>query len=369
MRLPHRTVYAAVVLLAALGPVAAGATGTVATAGARPVADAIAPAHGRPIAPAHGRSAASAALRPGVVRPAATAANVVAYLNTISGAHTVSGQHNREPNASPALWTGKVHDITGVYPGLWGGDFLYSQDDIALRSTMVAEARNERNAGSLVALMWHMCPPTMSEPCGWESGVESHLTDNQWSELVTNGTALNNAWKARLDAIVPYLQGLKDAGVPVLWRVLHEMNDGWAWWGGRPGPGGSAKLYQITHDYLVGTKGLTNLIWVWNVKDLNPGTIASYYPGASYVDVATLDSWNNAFPPSQYYQTMQSVAPGKPIALAEVGRLPTPAQLAAQPKWTYFMVWAEYLTNDNSDDAIKATYYDYQVLHRGDIHL
>lgn len=34
------------------------------------------------------------------------------------------------------------------------------------------------------------------------------------------------------------------------------------------------------------------------------------------------------------------------------------------------MVWAEYLTNGDGDgDAIKATYYDHQVLHRGDIHL
>ena len=50
---------------------------------------------------------------------------------------------------------------------------------------------------------------------------------------------------------MPYLQQLKDAGVPVLFRPLHEMNEGWAWWGGRPGADGSAKLYQITHDYLV----------------------------------------------------------------------------------------------------------------------
>ena len=64
---------------------------------------------------------------------------------------------------------------------------------------------------------------------------------------------------------------------------------------------------------------------------------------------------------------MQSVAAGKPIALAEVGTLPSPAQLAAQPKWAYFMVWAEYLTNANSDDAIKATYYDSRVLHQGDV--
>lgn len=345
MRLAHRMAYAAVALLAPLGLTAAGHTPT---ATAQPK-----PANAQP------ESAAAAA----------NAADVVAYLNGISGNHTVSGQHNREPNSAPATWTNRVHDITGVYPGLWGGDFLFSADDIANRATMVNEAENEWSQGSLVTLMWHMCPPTMAEPCDWSSGVESHLSDSQWNELVTDGTALNNAWKARLDKIVPYLQSLKDAGVPVLWRVLHEMNEGWSWWGGHPGSGGSAKLYQITHDYLAGTKGLTNLIWVWNVKDLDAGSIASYYPGSSYVDVAGLDSWNNAFPPGEYYQTMQSVAPGKPIALAEVGTLPTPAHLAAQPRWTYFMVWAEYLTNQNSDDAIKATYYDYQVLHRGDIHL
>lgn len=353
MRLTHRAAYAAIALLAALGLTTTGltATGSAATTHLTTTG---------PITTSRATTARPSATDPG---------SVLAFLRQISGNHTVSGQHNREPNSSPAQWTDKVHDITGVYPGLWGGDFLFSQDDIDHRGTMVDEARREWTDGSLVALMWHMCPPTMAEPCGWESGVESHLSDAQWNELVTDGTALNDAWKARLDAIVPYLRSLKDAGVPVLWRVLHEMNDGWAWWGGRPGPDGSARLYRLTHDYLVGEKGLTNLIWVWNVKDLNPGEIADYYPGSSYVDVATLDSWNNAFPPSEYYQAMRNVAQGKPIALAEVGKLPTPDQLAAQPEWTYFMVWAEYLTNDNSEDAIKATYYDYQVLHQGDIHL
>ena len=64
----------------------------------------------------------------------------------------------------------------------------------------------------------------------------------------------------------------------VLWRPLHEMNEGWSWWGGRPGSSGSRRLYQITHDYLVGVKGLTNLVWVWNVKDVDMGGIGEYFP-------------------------------------------------------------------------------------------
>ena len=64
--------------------------------------------------------------------------------------------------------------------------------------------------------------------------------------LITDGTTLNNDYKRKLDQFVPYFQQLKDAGIPVLFRPLHEMNEGWAWWGGRPGASGSARLYQIT---------------------------------------------------------------------------------------------------------------------------
>jgi glycosyl hydrolase family 26 len=119
--------------------------------------------------------------------------------------------------------------------------------------------------------------------------------------------------------------------VPVLWRPIHEMNDGWSWWGGRPGANGSRKLYQIEHDYLAGL-GLTNLVWVWNVKDVSMGSIADYWPGASYVDVASLDVWAKYEPSTADYQALLSVAGGKPIALAEVGRTPSPALMNAQPR-------------------------------------
>jgi mannan endo-1,4-beta-mannosidase len=311
----------------------------------------------------------TAAEAPSAARPAATplttTADVLSYLRGIEGNHIVSGQHNAEPNTTPAQYTNQVHAITGVYPGLWGGDFLYESDSIAARQTMINEAKAEWAAGSLVTLMWHECPPTMSEPCSW-SDVESKLSSTQWTQLVTNGTALNNAWKAELDTIVPYLQQLKDANIPVLWRPLHEINDAWSWWGGTAD---SAKLFQITHDYLAGTKGLTNLIWVWSVKDDSTSTLSTYYPGNQYVDVVGLDPWNSSWPSTQWYQAIQSLAGSKPMALAEVGTLPTPAQLSSQPDWTYFNDWADYINTNNTNATVKATYYDAQVLHRGDINL
>ena len=306
-----------------------------------------------------------------VVNAAATPASVLAYLASIEGNHVVAGQHNAEPNTEPAQYTDQVHAITGEYPGLWGGDFLYEADSIAARQTMVDEAETQWSDGSLVTLMWHECPPTMSEPCDWTQ-VESQdgaLSTAQWQQLTTPGTSLYQAWVNELGIIVPYLQQLKSAGIPVLWRPLHEINDSWSWWGGTPY---TAKLWQITYDYLVQTRGLTNLIWVWSVKDSGTtSALSRYYPGNRYVNVIALDPWDNGFPTTAWYQAIQSMAnsAGDPMALAEVGALPTPAQLSSQPDWAYFDDWASYLAGANTNAQIQATYFDARVLHQGQISL
>ncbi|MCM3522185.1 glycoside hydrolase family 26 protein [Curtobacterium sp. P97] len=297
---------------------------------------------------------------------AANKATVLNYLGSIKGQKIVSGQHNKEPAGQPNQYTQRVKDITGVYPGLWGGDFLFNSADVANRQRIIDQAKTEWKNGALVSLTWHVCPPTVGSSCSFDD-VKSDLSDAQWSQLVTNGTALNTAWKKRLDEIVPYLQQLKDAGVPAIFRPIHEMNEQWAWWGGRPGSNGSARLYQITHDYLVGTKGMTNLVWAWNVQDNPAGGFSNYYPGTGYVDVVTLDAWYKAFPSAGEYQSLRSIAAGKPIALAEVGTLPTAANLSAQPEWAWFMEWSEQLEGSNSPQAIKDTYYNPRVLHQGDL--
>jgi mannan endo-1,4-beta-mannosidase len=314
----------------------------------------------------------AAALLIPLAAPAAAAppgSEVMALLGEISGRSTISGQHNREPNSDPAKWTRTVRDITGETPGLWGGDFLFSSDDVNHRGTMVDEAIRQWQAGSLVALTWHVCPPTVGSTCGWDSGgILGSLNDGQWSELLRDGSSLNQAWKNRLNEVVPHLRRLRDAGVEVLWRPLHEMNEGWSWWGGRGAQ--TRQLYQLTHEHLAG-QGLSNLIWVWNVKDVDMGGIGGYWPGASYVDVASLDVWVKQTPSQSDYDAMLNVAGGKPIALAEVGRVPSPDVLAAQPRWAWFMTWAEWLVDPayNDNASVQRTYWDGRVLNRGELDL
>lgn len=60
---------------------------------------------------------------------------------------------------------------------------------------MIYEAEREYKSGAVVNLMYHACPPTLSEPCDWNKGIMSKLTDEQWNNLITDGSALNMAWK------------------------------------------------------------------------------------------------------------------------------------------------------------------------------
>ncbi|HEY8660151.1 MAG TPA: glycosyl hydrolase [Hanamia sp.] len=281
------------------------------------------------------------------------------FLDSISGLKTVAGIHNREPNAAPATWTDSIHTTTGKYPGLWSGDFLFEQDNINNRQAMINEAVHQWKQGALVNIMWHACNPALAQPCGFDGqGVLSQMTNDQWTQLLTEGTPINRQWKAMMDEVCVYLQQLKDQQVEVLWRPLHEMNQAKFWWGGRSGPGGTMKLYQKMHDYMTKTKGLTNLVWIWDLQDFGTlsGDVNAFNPGAGYWDIAALDFYDGSGYTTEKYNTMVSVANGKPIAIGECEVLPTAAQLLAQPKWTFFMSWSELTFAGNSKPKLDSLY-------------
>lgn len=287
------------------------------------------------------------------------------YLKSIQGISTVVGVHNREPNNEPDKWTIEAAKVAGVWPGLWSGDFLFSQDDIASRWDMIFEAEKRWKQGMLVNLMLHVCPPTTSETCGWNeslNGMHYELTDQEWTELLTDGTDLNNTWKERLDDYAFYLDYLNKKGVRVMFRPFHEMNQTLFWWSSKSDgkENLTAKLYQLTHDYMTNEKDLTNLTWVWNVQDFDTleQDLEAYDPGENYWDVLTLDMYGTdgkGFT-DEKYQALLSKANGKPIGLGEVSKLPTAQLLLEQPEWTFVMSWAELTFQDNSNNAIHALY-------------
>lgn len=283
---------------------------------------------------------------------AAARQKVLSYLDGISGNHTLVGVEDKDAG-NPTSDSDQVASIAGRKPSFWGGDFGFGSYAVGNRQTLINEAQTQWKAGAVVALMYHACAPTGNEYCTWDDiggATPVHLTSAQWVQLTTPGTSLYNAWIGRLDTLAGYFQQLKNADVAVLFRPLHEMNQCVFWWACQAGPNGSARLYQITHDYLTNTKGLDNIIWVWNVQDFTTLTadIPKYDPGSAYYDIAALDIYNTGYTTNNY-NAMIGVAGSKLIAVAECQFMPTSSLLSAQNRWAYVMLWPDFIADNTGN--------------------
>ena len=291
---------------------------------------------------------------------------VLEYLYSIKGKKTLIGIHNREPNYEPAKQTEQIHQWTGKYPALWSGDFLFSKDDVNNRQKMINECIKQWNAGSIVQLMLHVVSPGQNEPGAWDGGVVKKLSDGEWATLITNNGFLNTKWKQRLDVYASYIQQLKNAGVPILFRPFHEMNQGIFWWAGRKGSKGSGALFRLTRDYLEKEKGLDNIIWVWDMQDLSYDW-SEYNPGNNYWDIFAVDVYNGDYFTSYKYNLAEKIGGNKLIAVGECDKLPTPNELYQQPKWSFVMSWAELTFQKNTGTEIQKLYWADNVIIREEL--
>ena len=293
-------------------------------------------------------------VRPVTPHASPEAVALLKYIHGISGQHTLTGQHNYP--ATKDTSTLEAAAAWGKTPAIFGQDFGFAKpgdkDAVAARPDIIAEVKRQYEKGSIIALCWHAVPPTADEPVTFRSRpgaaattnlatVQGQLTDEQWNELITPGTKLNQHWCDQVDVIAGFLKQLRDAHIPVLWRPYHEMNGNWFWWGGRRGEHGTTVLYRQLFDRLANHHQLNNLVWIWSVD--RPSTperqFADFFPGRNYFDIAALDVYHSDFSRS-YYRDLLKLAGGKPVALAEVGPPPTLDVLEKQPEWTWWMLWA-----------------------------
>ncbi|MDQ2795715.1 MAG: glycoside hydrolase family 26 protein [Actinomycetota bacterium] len=285
-----------------------------------------------------------------------------------SGGWTLSGQHNAPRHIS--FYSDMAQQISGHYPAIWGQDFGFAADGdldgIEFRPAVVAEAKRQHAAGSIITLMWHAARPTGDEPVTFDDNIcNGLLADRDWQDLLTPGTTTHARWERQVDVIAGLLAELRDEQVPVLWRPYHEMNGGWFWWGGRPGPGGYVALYRQLYRRLVEVHRLDNLLWVWNANAPRPdaAAYADFYPGHEMVDILAADVYANDYAQSHHDELVE-LGENRPIALGEVGELPTPTILATQPRWAWFMTWNAFLTGQNSPDAVRELFCDPRVRNR-----
>lgn len=309
------------------------------------------------------------AVAPVTPNPSPEAVKLLEYLDSISGQHTLTGQHCVPLVGSLRL--ASVEKQSGKYPAVFGQDFGFSEpgtwDGINYRQQIVDEAIRRNSEGFIITLMWHAVRPTEDEPVTFRESIQGELTDAQWKELTTPGTPLNERWKSQVDVIAWHLKQLRDAGVPVLWRPYHEMNGDWFWWGKKPGDDGYGRLWRMLYDRLVNFHKLNNLLWVFNGNETreNVDPYSEYYPGDDVVDVLATDIYGTGYAQEQYEQLL-ALAGDKLVAIGECGQVPSPEILTKQPRWAWFMLWGEpgggggfgrgrgnpFRTTYNSDQAL-----------------
>jgi mannan endo-1,4-beta-mannosidase len=295
------------------------------------------------------------------------ARNLLKFLYSISGKKTLTGMHNYLGKMSES--TDKAFEITGKYPAIWGGDFGFADsshdiDNINYRSLLVNEIKKQYARGSIIVMTYHEANPAIGEPCPFEGGVQSKLTDAQWKDLITPGTVLNLAWHKQMDLFATYLVQLRDAHIPVLLRPYHEMNGNWFWWGNKPGDSGYVALWKQLFNCYTIEKKLNNIIWVWTPDRPWPG-VEKFYPGKEYVDILGTDIYplkdTNVVFRQEWYDRMKKLADGKPLALSENSINPTEDMLKTQ-SWLWFMSWTSWGLETNSVEDIRKLYNSPSVL-------
>ena len=197
------------------------------------------------------------------------------------------------------------------------------------------------SARRIVTLCWHWNAPShlIDEPGKeWWRGFYTEATTFDLASTLAHPESDEYASLIRdIDVIAGHLQELKDVGVPVLFRPLHEAEGGWFWWGAK-GPEPAKQLYRLLYDRLVNQHELNNLIWVWNSEQ------PEWYPGDDVVDIMSVDVYPKAGdhdPLAERYENLRNlVSDSKMIALAENGSIPDPQQMEEQGiHWSWFCTW------------------------------
>ena len=158
---------------------------------------------------------------------------LMSYLADNYGTNIISGQY------SPDGMFGKeytvVKNATGKTPAILGLDFIeYSPSRVAHGSSSKATdlAIAYWNAGGIVTFCWHWNAPEKYLTGEWYSGFRAEQTSIDLAKIMDGGDQEGyDLLMEDIDAIAKQLQILQDAGVPVLWRPLHEASGGWFWWG------------------------------------------------------------------------------------------------------------------------------------------
>lgn len=159
----------------------------------------------------------------------------------------------------------------------------------------VAQLVRFNREGGFVALTSHWLVPTVkiSETSSGGANNSRHtLTAEQYAEVYTAGNALYDNFREELAVEAEFIKAMKNYGISVIYRPLHECNYGSFWWCANTANGITpemvARLYDYVYDYFTNECDLDNIIWQFNA-DAKHDTASLVSP--SKIDMLSLDCY------------------------------------------------------------------------------
>ena len=189
-----------------------------------------------------------------------------------------------------------VLSCAGDYPAVVGFELgeielggEYSLDSV--RFDYIREASLAHyGRGGIVTYSWHCRNPLTGESA-WD------VSSDQVVKSILPGGEQHEKFMGWMDTLCDWLLTVRtDDGalMPIIWRPWHEHSGSWFWWG-VDGPCTNEDyiaLWKMTYDYMVGVKGLDNLIWTISPDvraSLTAEMVENSYPGDEYIDIIGLD--------------------------------------------------------------------------------
>lgn len=280
------------------------------------------------------------------------------YICESYGKNVILGQHD---TMGTTYETDLIYRTTGKYPAMRFGDLMYvtgKENSEQLENEMTA-AENWYSNGGIVGYMWNWTSPSDKDDL---DSIYAENTDFDLSKAVTKekiaSMSLEDIKKLEkdgkvsaecvavvedIDKVSEQLARLRDEGIAVLWRPLHEASNGYFWWS--KDEESYKWLWKLMYQRQTEYHKLNNLIWVWSAQN------ARWYVGDDYCDVLSLDVYSaNASKDGQVNSLLflQGISKNKPIAMSECGTTPDIQSIADEKAmWSYIGQWGgNYLMNE-----------------------
>ena len=282
--------------------------------------------------------------------------NLFVNLKSISETSIIFGHHHS--TAYGVGWRGDknrsdVKDVTGSNPGIIGwdfGDFAKIGDEQYTK--LVALIQEAHEEGIINTFSWHYNNPVTGKSFYDTTIVIRHILP---------GGEFHTSYKKELDRIATFTKHLVGANgkvIPIIFRLFHEMDGSWFWWGKNFCTTDEFKsLWRFTAEYLRDYRNVKNLLFAFS-PDRNFSNEAEYlerFPGDEFVDILGMDNYYDFSPEGEGIEAIKS----KLILLSKIAKqkskiaafTETGLEKIPDPEW-----WTDKLLYVMDNDSISISY-------------